>query len=72
MLTATYSDEPAFHTRSCTQSTLDSTSALHTDTTPHISQDATTTPKLITADHLDTLHQMQRTDPFCKAFPEDC
>ena len=57
---------PAFHTRSHTQSTLDSTSAPHTDTTTHISQDATTTPKPITADHLDTLLQMQRTDPFCK------
>ena len=48
------------------KSTLDSTSALHTDTAPHISQDATTTPKPITADCLDALLQMQRTDPFCK------
>ena len=66
MLTASFSDGPAFHTRSHTQSTLDSTSALHTDTAPHISQDPTTTPKPITADHLDVLLQMQRTDPFCK------
>ena len=43
-----------------------STSALHTDTAPHISQDPTTTPKPITADHLDALLQVQRTDPFCK------
>ena len=49
-----------------TQSTSDSTPALHTDTAPHISQDATTTPKPLTADHLDALLQMQRTDPFCK------
>ena len=66
MLIASFNDRPAFHTRSCTQSTSDSTSALHTDTAPHISQNATTTPKSLAADHLDTLLQMQRTDPFCK------
>ena len=33
---------------------------------PHISKEPTTTPKPITADHLDALIQMQRTDPFCK------
>ena len=66
MLTASFSDGTAFHTRSHTQSTSDSTSALHTDAAPHISQDPTTTPKPITADHLDALLQMQRTDPFCK------
>ena len=64
--TASFSDGPAFHTRSHTQSTSDSTSAPHTDTAPHISQDTTTTPKPLTADHLDALLQMQRTDPFCK------
>ena len=66
MPTASFSDEPAFHTRSCTQSTSDSTSAPHTDATPHTSQDPTTTPKPTTADCLDALLQMQRTDPFCK------
>ena len=66
MLTASFDDGPAFHTRSRTQSTSDSTSALHTDTAPHISQDATTTPKSLTTDHLDALLQMQRTDPFSK------
>ena len=66
MLTASFSDGPAFHTRSHTQSTLDSTSAPHTDTAPHISQNDTTTPKPLTADSLDALLQMQRTDPFCK------
>ena len=58
MLTASFSDGPAFHTRSRTQSTSDSTSALHTDAAPHISQDPTTAPKPITADHLDALLQM--------------
>ena len=66
ILTASFSDGPPFHTRSHTQSTSDSTSAPHTDTAPHISQDATTTPKPLTADCLDTLLQMQKTDPFCK------
>ena len=66
MHTASSSDGPAFHTRSHTQSTLDSTSAPHIDAALHISQDPTTTPKPITADHLDALLQMQRTDPFCK------
>ena len=50
MLMASFSDGPAFHTRSHTQSTSDSTPAPHTDTAPNISQDATTTPKPLTAD----------------------
>ena len=66
MLTDSSSDGPAFHTTSCTQSTSVSTSAPYTDAAPHFSQDPTTTPKPITADHLDALLQMQRTDPFCK------
>ena len=66
MLTASFNDGPAFHTRSHTQSSLDSTSALHTDTAPYISQDATTTPKPLTSDCQDALLQMQRIDPFCK------
>ena len=66
MVTASFNDRPAFHTRSHTQSTSDSTSALPTDAAPHISQDATPTPKSLTADCLDALLQMQRTDPFCK------
>ena len=66
MLTASFIDRPAFNTRSHTQNTSDSTSALPTDAVPHLSQDATPTPKLLTADHLDALLQMQRTDPFCK------
>ena len=55
MLTASFSDGPAFHTRSHNKSTSDSTPALHTDAASHISLDATTTPKPITADHLDAL-----------------
>ena len=66
MLTASLNDGPAFYTRSHTQSTLDSTSALPTNPTPHISKDVTPTQKPLTADCLDALLQMQRTDPFCK------
>ena len=66
MLRTSSTDGPAFHTRSHTQNTVNTTSTPHTDTTPQISQEPTTTPKPLTADHLDTLLQMQRTDPFCK------
>ena len=66
MLTVSFNDGPAFNTRSHTQSTSNPTSALPTDAVPHLSQDATPTPKSLTADRLDTLLQMQRTDPFCK------
>ena len=66
MSTASSNDGPAFHTRSHTQNTSDTTSTSHMDTTPQMSQEPTTTPKPLTADHLDTLLQMQRTDPFCK------
>ena len=66
MLTGSFDDGPAFNTRSHTQTTSDSTSVLHTDTAPHISQDDSTTTKSLTADCLDVLLQMQRTDPFCK------
>ena len=65
MLTASSNAEPSFHTRSHTQNTSDTTSTPHTDTT-QISQEPTTTPKPLTAECLDTLLQMQRTDPFCK------
>ena len=66
MLTVSFNDGPAFNTRSHTQSTSNPTSALPTNAVPNLSQDATPTPKSLTADHLDALLQMQRTDPFCK------
>ena len=66
MLTASSTDGPAFHTRSCTQHTSSATSTPHLDTSPQISQEPTTSPKPLTADHLDALLQMQRTDPFRK------
>ena len=67
MLTASSTDGPAFHTRSCTKHTSSSaTSTPHLDTSPQISQKPTTIPKQLTADCLDALLQMHRTDPFCK------
>ena len=67
MLTASSTDGPAFHTRSHTQNTPSSTNSTpHPDTAPQISQEPTTAPKPLTADHLDALLQMQKMDSFCK------
>ena len=67
MLTTSSTDRPAFHTRSHTQNTSShTTSTPHPDTAPQISQEPTTAPKQLTADHLETLLQMQKADPFCK------
>ena len=67
MLTASSTDRPAFHIRSHTQNTSSrTTSTPHPDTAPQISQEPTTAPKPLTADHLEALLQMQKTDPFCK------
>ena len=67
MLTATLTDGSAFNTRSCTQQTSpDTTLTPHPDVSPQISQEATPTPKPLTADRLEALLQMQRTDLFCK------
>ena len=67
MLTVSSNDQPAFHTRSCTQNTSDTTSTPDMDTTSQISQEPTTTPEPLTAECLDALLQMQRSDPFCKS-----
>ena len=66
MLTASSTDGPAFHTRSHTHNTSSSTTSTpHPDTAPQISYEPTTAPKPLTADHLEALLQMQKTDPFC-------
>ena len=49
MLTASVNDGPAFHTRSHTQSTSDSTSTPPVMPQPHISQNNSPTPKSLTA-----------------------
>ena len=66
MLAASSTNGLAFHTRSCTQNSSSTTSTPHPDTTPQISQELTTAPRPLTAECLDALLQMQKTDPFCK------
>ena len=67
MSTVTHTDRLDFNTRSCTQkNSPDTTSTPHPDVSPKISPEATSTPKPLTADRLEALLQMQRTDPFCK------
>ena len=66
MLTASVTDGPAFHTRSHTQSTSDTTPTTPVMPQPHLSLDSNPTPKSITEDRQDTLLQMQCMDPFCK------
>ena len=44
----------------------DTTSTSYPNVSPNISPDATQTPKPLTADKLEALLQMQRTDPFCR------
>ena len=67
----THSDRPAFNTRSCTQkNSPDTTSTPHRDVSPEISQETTSTPNPLTADRLEALLQMQRTDPFCKCISQ--
>ena len=55
MLTVSSTDGPAFHTRSHMQNTSSTTLTPHTDTTPQISQEPTTTPKPLTAECLEAL-----------------
>ena len=77
MLTATYSDGPAFNTRSKTshqsQTTMDTESSSTQSIKKPVTSDLTTvettqdiTPKPLTADRHKAFLQMQRTDPFCK------
>ena len=67
MLTASHTNGPTFNTRSCTQNASPSTMPTpHPNISPRISQETTPTPKPLTADRLEALLQMQRTDPFCK------
>ena len=67
MLTASHSDGPTFNTRSRTQTTSPNTTPTsHLDVSPRISQEINPTPKLLTADRIEALLQMQRTDPFFK------
>ena len=67
MLTVTHTNRLASNTRSCTKKdSPDTTFTPHSDISPSISPDATPTPKPLTADRLEALLKMQRTDPFCR------
>ena len=62
MLSISNTDGPAFNTRSQTQQHLTPDSST---TQQGVTPDITSTPDL-TADRLEALLQMQKTDPFCK------
>ena len=67
MLSVTNTDGPAFNTRSQTcQHLSPDTSTSQPDITPEVSEATDPTPKFLTADRLQALLQMQKTDPFCK------
>ena len=67
MLTVTHTNGPAFNTRSWTkQDPTANNSTVSLDITPDISPVTSPTPKTLTADRLEALLQMQKTDPFCK------
>ena len=67
MLSVTNTDGPAFNTRSQTHQCLSpGTSTSQPAITPEVSEATDPTPKSLTADRLQALLQMQKTDPFCK------
>ena len=67
MLSVSNTDEPNFNTRSQTQQYLaPDTSTAQPSITPDITSTPDPTPKHLTADRLEALLQMQKTDPFCK------
>ena len=67
ILTVTHTGGPAFNTKShAKRDSPDTTPTPHPDISPKISSEATPIPKPFTADRLEALLQMQRTDLFCK------
>ena len=66
MVSVLNTDGPAFNTRSQTQQCLASNSStIQQDVKPDIMSTPDPTPKSLTADRLEALLQMQKTDPFC-------
>ena len=59
-------DGPAFNTRSHTQHLAPDTSTAQLSVTPDVASPPGPTPKSLTADRLEALLQMQKTDPCCK------
>ena len=67
MLSAMDTDEPAFNTRSQTHQCLSmDTSTSQPNITHGVSKGRDPTPKTLTADRLQALLPVQKTDPFCK------
>ena len=67
MMSVSNKDRPAFNTRSQTQQCLASDqSTAQQHVTPDIMPTSDPTPKSLTADRLEALLQMQKTDLFCK------
>ena len=67
MLSVTDTDGPAFNTRSHTNECLSAdTSTSQPRIMPDVLEAKDPTPKSLTADRLQALLQMQKTDPFCK------
>ena len=67
MLSVTNSHGSTFNTRSQTHQCLSlETSTSQPDTMPEASEVTDPTLKFLTADSLEALLQMQKTDPFCK------
>ena len=70
-LSVSNTDGPAFNTRSQAQQFLAPvTSTAQPSITPDIASTPDPTPKPLTADRLEALLQMQKTDPFCKQISE--
>ena len=68
-LTASVTDGPAFHTRSCTLKASDTTPTTPVAPQPHPSPDSHPTPKSITEDCRDALLQMHEWTPSVNTFP---
>ena len=67
MLSVSNTDGPTFNTRSQTHQHLTpDTSTVQPSLTPEVLPAPHSTPKSLTADRLEALLQMQKTDPFCK------
>ena len=67
MLSVSNTDGPAYNTRSKTQQCfVPDTPAMPPSITPDITSTPEPTPKSLTADRLEALLQMQKTDSFCK------
>ena len=70
MLSVTDTDGPAFNTRNQTHQCLSTgNSTLQPDITPDVSEARDPIPKTLTADRLQALLQMQKTNPSARGSP---